>query len=189
MRGGLRALLLATLLAWASCTPSPEPAYYRLSEVSGAAVATAARGPVVLHPVTLAEYLDRSEIVRVDGGRLQISVAEQWGEPLGGMVNRVLGRDLTQRLGGRTVVASGSLAVEADTVIDVDLQRLDVEPGNVTLAAQVAIQEGQPRRPKAIRSIAVTEPVGEAGTSAAVAAMSRALGKAADQIAQLVAAK
>ena len=181
--------VLALLGLFASCA-SPEPTYYRLTEVAGAPVrSAAAKGPILVRQVMLAGYLDRAEIVRSQGDRLLISPSEQWGEPLGDVVNRVLTSDLAKRMSGRTVVQGGRLDVDADTVVEVDMRRFDAEPETVTLAAEIAIQEGHPRRLKATKSIAVREPIANASTGAVVDAMSQALGKAADQIAELVAAR
>src|SRR3982751_6733481 len=90
-----RSLLL--LLALAGCR-SPNPDLYSLVVPPGPALPG---GPklVALREVSLAGYLDRQAIVRsAEDYRLTVSENDWWGEPLGGMLTRVLAEALAQRL-------------------------------------------------------------------------------------------
>ena len=181
-----RTLLLAALLL-ASCR-SPEPSFFTLAAVRG----TAQRGGpalVELRRPGIAGYLDRSEIVRANSPyQLQMQSGERWGEPFADMVARVLAEDLSSRLPGTSVFTStGSISANAGATVELDLQKLDAGPsGQVQLLGQVAVTRGRAlgaSRAETIR-LAVT-PAGNT-TSDYVAAMSVALGQAADEIAALL---
>lgn len=174
---------LGLLLAPAACS-SPEPDYHRLVAVPGAPARAAAR-VVELRRVGVPGYLDRSEIVRAGpGSRLEVLRNVRWGEPLGGMVSRVLAENLAQRLPGSTVLAdAGAIRLAADATIETELQRFEADPsGAVELAAQVAFRFG-PGRPGVARSFRFSVPVEGQGPPAMAAAMSGAVGRLADAIA------
>lgn len=141
-------VLLGLLLAGCASTPLN---YYTVAFVAG----TPQRSlPLVieLRRVGVAAYLDRPEIVRSPTAyRLQVSDGERWAEPLGRMLERVFAEDLVQRLPGASVFAeSGRISAEADRVIELDIQRLDVdEAGNVVLVAQLAVRRDGRSRPVA----------------------------------------
>ena len=182
---GRAALGLGALLA--GCA-SAEPDYYRLTPVPGAPRRTGG-GTVKLRRVGLPGYLDRPEIVRAGaGGRLDVAGGARWAEPLGEMVERVLAENLGQRLPGRTVFgAGGSLSADGDRTVEVELRRFEADAaGMVELAAQVALLLGRGGS-GAPRGLRATGPVGGAGTAAVVAAMSDALGRLSDQLADLLA--
>src|SRR6059058_3138553 len=76
----------------------------------------AACGPSVvqLREIGLARYLDRREIVRSsDGNRLELARNDWWGEPLGGLLARVLVVGLSQRLPQSNIYSEGS-AISGD---------------------------------------------------------------------------
>lgn len=184
-----RAVLLIGL-GLAACR-SPEPAYFTLAPVRGVAQKG---GPalVELRRPGIAGYLDRSEIVRANTPyRLQLASGERWGEPFGDMVARVLAEDLNARLPGTTVfTAAGAISADAGGTIEMDIQRFDMDAtGQVRFLAQVVVRRARDRAAAKARQVAVT--VAPAGTSTAdlVAAMSRALGEAADQIAAMLRAR
>src|SRR5258707_13511336 len=93
------ALLVASgsLAALAACS-SPSPALYTIAPVSGA-VQTGGPKVVALQQISLARYLERSQIVRSSGNyRLDVMSNDWWGEPLGAMLGRGLIEELGQRL-------------------------------------------------------------------------------------------
>src|SRR6266850_1835296 len=92
------ALPLLAPLALDACSSSPNPNYYSVAVRSGP---TFPGGPkiVLLKDIGLASYLDRREIVRSsESYKLDIRANDWWGEPLGGLLGRVLAVELSQRL-------------------------------------------------------------------------------------------
>ena len=177
-------LVLAALLL-ASCR-SPEPSYYTLAPAPGLARSGAPK-LVELRRPGIAGYLDRPEIVRSNTDyRLQINGGERWAEPFGDMTARVLAEDLQRRLPGTSVfTSSGAISAETGAKVELDLQRFNADPsGQVQLLAQVAITRGG-GNPRA-RTIRVTTRPAGPSTADYVAALSQALGQAADQIATLL---
>lgn len=181
-----RRAALGAVTALAACR-SPEPNLYTIVAVPG----DARRGgpqSISLREVSLAQYLDRQSIVRsaVDY-RLELSSNDWWGEPVAGMVTRVLAENLSQRLPGSTVVQTGgAITVPSQAVVEVNLQRLGITaPGTLTLAAQAAVNLRDGRR-HAARNVTFTVPVEGSTTSAFVAAASAALGRLADAIAGML---
>ena len=106
--------------------------------------------PVVqLRDIGLASYLDRREIVRSsDGYRLDVLANDWWGEPLGGMLGRVLVVGLSQRLPGTTSTPRAARSRPTPTaILAVNIQRLDVDQaGTLQLLAQAAVEFNRPRR-------------------------------------------
>ena len=183
----MKTLVLAAGLLLAACS-SPEPTYYTLASVRGAAQG-GAPSLVELRRPGLAGYLDRPEIVRANTQyQLRVTGGERWGEPFGDLVSRVLAEDLNQRLPGTSVFSSnGAISADAGATIEIDVQRFDSDPtGRVQLLAQVAVSRGRSRANAATKSIQITTVPASASTSDYVAAMSNALGQAADQIAAVL---
>jgi uncharacterized lipoprotein YmbA len=174
-------------LALSGCASSPTPDLYTLAAQPGTVVPTR-RLSLELRRVGLAGYLDRPEIVHgtIDY-RLRVNDGDRWGEPLGGMLDRVLTEDLVQRLPQAAVFAeSGAISTHPDTVLEIDIQRLDADgQGMLVLLSQVAVRpDGQAATASTIRT---TTPIAAATTRAQVAAMSTAIAGLADRIAAIVA--
>ena len=112
-------------VALAACS-SPTPVLYTIAPVSGAVQSS---GPkvVALQQISLARYLERSQIVRSsENYRLDVMSNDWWGEPLGAMLSRVLVEELGQRLPQSTVIGeSGALTASPDATIELNVQRLD----------------------------------------------------------------
>lgn len=182
-RGALGALALL-----AACR-SPEPVLYTLVAVPG----TPRRGrprSVAVRDATIAGYLDRLPIVRsAESYRLEVSGNDWWGEPLAGMLTRVLVEDLAQRLPGSSVFASGgAISAPAEAVVEVSLLRLGLgAPDTLVLTAQLAVSRKEPRGAVATRTESVTVPVAGGRTQDFVAAASAAVGRLADAAAAMLA--
>lgn len=183
-RRGLAGLGLALL---AGCGGSPEPAFYTLAAVPGAARPVV--GSLELRRVALAGYLDRAAIVRASVGfRLEVATNERWGEPLDRLIGRILAENLAQRLSGATLVQEGAAtSLDTDLVVEVDVQRLDADvAGRVLLLAQIAVR---PRRGGGAGNVRTHRseivPPGP-GTPGFAAAVSAAVGELADAIAAAV---
>jgi uncharacterized lipoprotein YmbA len=166
------------------CT-SPDPAYYNLQPVPGSVVSLPRMVVEVRRP-GLAGYLDRSDIVlkSVDY-RLNVNGQLRWGEPLGDMVGRVLAQNISQRLPGSSVFGeAGAISADADTRLEVDVQRFDEDAsGRVNLVAEVVIERGQTHHPSASFHVDVAAVPPGPGAAALVGTMSGLLGTLADEIA------
>lgn len=175
-RGGL--LLLAALPA--ACA-SPNPTLYVLAPVPGVVRAGAAHN-IALRGISLARYLERSQIVRSsEGYRLAVLSNEWWGEPLDALINRILVQELTQRLPASVVYAdNGAISIPPDATVEINVQRFDLDrAGALLLQAQVAVSGRAPTS----RGVALTVMPADATTAALVAAMSTAIGQLADVVA------
>ena len=180
----LAAILFATALA--ACS-SPDPALYNLAAAPGA-VSVGGPRVVLLHQVSLARYLERSQIVRSsENYRLQVMENDWWGEPLGAMLGRVLAEELGQRLPQTTILSeTGAVSARANATIEVNIERLDEDAaGSLILQAQAAVRYTGQTQPT-LRSFRFSVPPHAAGISGEVAAISVAVGKLADGIAPML---
>jgi len=185
--GRRRLTALALPLLAAACGGSPDPRYYTVVPRPGPALP---RGPkiVLVKDIGLASYLDRREIVRSsEDYKLDIMANDWWGDPLGGMLGRVLVIELTQRLPNSTVYGeSGAITADYNAAVGVNIQRLDADKaGSLILVAQVAAEFNRPRR-LAARSFTFSKPLATPDVPGLVAAISDAMGDLADGIAALL---
>ena len=183
---GRRRLLLALPLLAAACS-SPDPVYYTIATRPGPALPG---GPkvVMIKDIGLASYLDRREIVRsAESYTLDIRANSWWGEPLGGLLGRVVVVELTQRLPGTTVYGeSGAITADYNASVGINIQRLDADKANnLILVAQVAVEFNRPRRMTA-RTFSITKPMATPDTPGLVAAISDAVGELSDGIATML---
>src|SRR5262245_18412331 len=182
--GSLAGLVLA--MALVACA-SPSPVLYTIAPVSGA---VRAGGPkvVALQQISLARYLERSQIVRSsENYRLDVMSNDWWGEPLGAMLSRVLIEDSSQRLQQSVVIGeSGAVTASPDAVIELNMQRLDEDAaGNLVLQAQASVNFKRRKAP-ALRSfrLVVTPPTPD--IPGEVQAVSTAVGQLADGLASML---
>src|SRR5262245_60933091 len=136
--GSLAGLVLA--MALVACA-SPSPVLYTIAPVSGD-VRVGAPKVVALQQISLARYLERSQIVRSsENYRLDVMSNDWWGEPVGAMLSRVLIEELGQRLPQSTVIGeSGAVTASPDATIELNMQRLDQDAaGNLVLQAQASV--------------------------------------------------
>lgn len=122
----LRTSILGALCGTAllGCTHTPVPHYYVLSAAAEPASHGLSSGPRIgLGPVTLPEYLDRPQIVtRVAGGRLELSNAQRWAEPLQASFTRALLTNLERDLPNLDIVVHpwrSSLSIARQVQIEV----------------------------------------------------------------------
>jgi uncharacterized lipoprotein YmbA len=181
-RGALGALALL-----AACR-SADPVLYTILPSPGEQRSGGPRA-VLVREVSLARYLDRLPIVRsAEGYLLDVAGNDWWGEPLDGMITRVLVENLSQRLPGSGVYAGGgAISTPTDAAVEVNLQRLGMTaPATLTLTAQIAVGHRDPRRRSVTRTESLTTTVGGGDTRAFVAAASAAVGRLSDAIAALL---
>jgi uncharacterized lipoprotein YmbA len=181
-------LLLMAGPAFVDACTSPNPALYTLAPVSGT---PQSGGPpvVVLHQIAVARYLERPEIVRSsEDYRLAVMANSTWGEPLAPMIGRVLTEDLSQRLPGTTVIdTNGAITAQADASLEVSIKRMDIDATRALgFAAQAAVVFTNSRNGEAIRTVRTSVPLASPATSEEVRAISIALGRLADEIADML---
>jgi len=180
----MRGFWLICLLLLVGCA-SPNPVLYTLAVVPGA-VLTGAPHAIQVRRIGLAGYLDRPGIVRSTSDyQLQIANDDRWGEPLGGLLLRVLDQDLAQRLPGSSVYSdSGAISADPDAVVEIDLQRFDANAkGTIIISAQASVRPGDHSDRAQTRPIRLEVTPRSGATSDYVAALSQGLGQIADIIA------
>jgi uncharacterized lipoprotein YmbA len=185
---GRRRLLALTLpVLAAACGTSADPALYTIAVKPGPVLP--AGPPVVqLREISLARYLDRREIVRSsDGTRLEVARNDWWGEPLGGLLARVLVVGLSQRLPQSNIYSEGSaISGDPNAVLAVNIQRLDVDQsGTLELLAQAAVEFNRPKR-SAARTYRITRTLPAATVAGQVTAISDAVAELTDGLAALL---
>jgi uncharacterized protein len=186
-RSLLRAAASLAVALTAACS-SPEPVLYTMAAAPGAAQM---RGPrvVLVQPVAVAHFLERSQIVRSsEDYKLAVMSNDWWGEPLASMLNRVLIEELSQRLPQSTVIAeNGAVSARPDATVELNILRLDEDSaGNLVLQAQASVRATGNKEPLLHTfhfSVAPPSP----GVPGEVAAISTAVGRLADGLAAMLA--
>ena len=185
-RRWLTVLGLAATLAGCS---SPNPILYTIAPVPGT---QQSGGPkvVVLQPIGLDRYLERSQIVRSsENYRLDVMSNDWWGEPLGAMLGRVLVSELSQRLPSSPVISeNGAVSASPDATVALNVQRLDEDASGILVLEAQAGVTFKARGAPALRSFRITVPPPTSGTPGEVAAISSAVGQLADGLAAMVVA-
>jgi uncharacterized lipoprotein YmbA len=182
-----RVVAAIALTVVASCA-SPNPTLYTLSVVPAHAPSN---GPAVIsvREVSIAGYLERSEIVRsVNNNRIDVLANQWWGEPLAPMLSRVLVEDLSQRLPGSVVFGeNGAINTTAAVSIEVNIERMDATgPQSVALVAHVAINFANSKGRQVLRTVRLQAQAPASDVAGEVAAMSAAVGQLADGIVDLL---
>jgi uncharacterized lipoprotein YmbA len=183
MSGARRHCRLAVLglLAGIAACSSPSPVLYTIAPVQGP-VQPGGPKVIVLQQISTAHYLERSQIVRSsENYRLDVMSNDWWGEPLSGMLSRVLTEELGQRLPQSTVIGeTGAVSASPDATVELNVQRLDEDAsGNVILQAQASVSfKGRPGPVLRSFRFVVTPPA--ADIQGEVTAISSALGQLAD---------
>lgn len=181
-----RWVTLTGLVALGACT-SPNPTLYTLASVPGEVLSGAPR-TIELRAISLARYLERSQIVRSsDDYRLDVLSNEWWGEPLDSMMGRIIQQNLTQRLPGATVFSeNGAISSVPEAMLGVGVQRMDLNRGGqVLLIAQLSVS----RRGTTAQTVTLEVRPASAATPDLVAAMSTAIGQLTDQAALMLTAR
>ena len=161
---------------------------YTIAPVQGQ-VLNGAPKVIALQQISIARYLERSQIVRSsENYRLDVMSNDWWGEPLGAMLSRVLVEELSQRLPQSTVIAeSGAVTASPDATIELNVQRLDEDAsGNLILQAQASV-DFKGRGAPVLRSFRLAVPPPAPGVPGEVTAISTAVGQLADGLASMLA--
>ena len=185
-----RAALLGALgfaVVLGACS-SPDPLLYTIAPVNGP---TKIGGPkvVVIERVQVANYLDRSQIVRSsEDYRVDLKSNDWWAEALASMLRRMVQQELAQRLPQSAVLSeTGAVTASPDATIDLDFQRLDQDrSGAVVLQAQASVSFKGSRTPT-LRSFRLSVPSPSPDVKGEVSAISTAVGQLADALATMLA--
>ena len=185
--------VLAVVGLLAGCTATQPTSFYTLAPVTGQGVEKrAADGLVIgLGPITLPQYLDRPGIVTREGAnQMRLAELHQWAEPLEPLLTRIMAEDLYALLDASDVIPIPQRGdVPLDRVVEVDIGRFDADAaGHVVLDARWRVYQGDNETLLASGRSQVTEqgaPVPD--YTAIVAAMSRAVGQASEEIARAIA--
>lgn len=188
----MRSVAIALIVVLAGCASSPPTRFYTLDPIM-----PAGQGPVStpltlqVASVHLPAVLDRQEMVRESAPEtLQLSDRNRWGAPLGGMMRRVLSQDLAARLPAGAVLGPDASPPAGAKVLVVDVLRFDAGPsGTVALEGSWTLFAAGSDRALLTRPIrlASSSPVRSYHDQAI--AMSRLLGRLADQIAESLGAQ
>lgn len=194
MRGSIQligALCLALSLGAINGCGSTKPSrFYALTSVPEALTSRPADGPAIgVGPVRVAEYLDRSHIVRDKGSNeLELDDFNRWIEPLDGNITRVLGLNLS------AMVPTGELhrfpwrqATAIDFQVVVNIIRFHANTDNeILLTASWSLLDGRGQTvvPSNLTVLAVQAADAEY-TSLAIA-MSEALARLSREIAEAI---
>jgi hypothetical protein len=142
--------------------------------------------PLQVGDVALPGTLDRAALViQGPGPQINVSDRDRWAAPLDELVRRTLTEDLRARLGTGRVIAPGDPAPSGGVrrvVLTVERFSADTA-GHVVLSADWTLAVGDPPKAAAIRHVRLEENAGSTSGAAVASAMSRALGRLADQIA------
>jgi uncharacterized protein len=177
-------LLLAAALA--ACS-SPSPVLYTIAPAQGR-VQSGGPKVIALQQISMARFLERSEIVRSsENYRLDVMSNDWWGEPLGAMLSRVLIEELSQRLPQSTVFSeSGAVTASPDATIELNIQRLDEDgSGNLVLQAQASVDLKRRSGP-VLRNFRFVVTPPSADVQGEVTAISTAVGQLADGLATML---
>jgi hypothetical protein len=127
-----RLLVVIALAAVAiACASSPEPRYFRLTALAEPTKTSSSLGDraVIIGPFQLAEYLDRPQIVMLDGANaVTVADYQRWAEPLDANFQSVVAANV-----GRLLVSDRVLEFPAQTIVKAErrvtgrISRLDVD--------------------------------------------------------------
>ena len=171
-------LLLMTFMACASNAPSR---FYVLSSLTGTGgepeTASDKRQVTIgVRPVELPAYLDRQQIVtRVSANELHLAGFDEWAEPLGDNLTRVLMENLSILLPTDSFIILHTRGPEpADYQVQVEVIRFDGSlAGHASLLARWTILREDDKKIFLTRKSAFKEAAGGPGYKALVAAQSR----------------
>lgn len=191
----LAALLPALFLSACTGTSAPTQFYTLATTIEPAGAPKAPVGKklsIGVGPVTLADYLDRPQIV-VRGSAYKVSLADfdQWAGPLDTGLPTVLVGDMAALMPQDDVVMVPQPFVTAlDYQLRINVSRFDIDgAGNAVTEAQWQVYDVKQSAVVATQNSVLREPAGAGtGTEAGVAALSRTLGTLSREMAKAIAA-
>lgn len=139
----LRCLSLIALASLNGCGTTPAAKFYLLeaSQPANAPLADAT-AIVVMAPVRIPRYLDRSQIVSADGHNgYQLSELNRWAEGLDHNITRVLQQDLSQLVPATVLLSAPAETSTLKLTVTILEFHVDAE-GQASLKAQWQISRG-----------------------------------------------
>jgi uncharacterized lipoprotein YmbA len=186
---------LAAGLLLAGCAETPPTRFYTLSSVLAAPGETGAEAgrdlAIGIGAVTLPEYLNRPQLVtRLGSNRVGLSDFDSWIEPLQGLFARTLAENLALLLDTDDVLTLPQRRpFRPDYQVEVEVTRFDADAaGNAVLDARWWVLGARGESELHSARTTLVEPVPADDRSAAVAALSQALGALSREIADVIAA-
>ncbi len=193
----IAAALTAAVIGLTACASSPPTQFYSLAPVSAQSPARQS-DPAASHAMALRvaavhipPMLDRREVVRRGAGdRLEISGERRWGAPFDEMVQQVLTQNLVERLPPGTVVLPLGPAPSGTASVVVDLLQFQSDAGGtVVLQGSWSLLPAGQSSPALVRDFRYEDSASAQNFEDEAAAMSRLLGRLADDIASRAAEK
>ena len=189
----LAALLPALLLA--ACVGSSAPTqFYTLATTveAGAKAPVGKKLSIGVGPLTLADYLDRPQIIVRDSAyKVSLTTFDQWAGPLDTGLPTVLVGDLAALMPQDDVVmVPQPFVTPLDYQLRINISRFDIDgAGNAMTEAQWQVYDVKKGMVVATQNSVLREAAGTGtGTEAGVAALSRTLGALSREMAKAVAA-
>jgi uncharacterized protein len=185
----MRIRAIATLtagLALTACGSSPPTHFFTLKPVAAQdRLNTKPPFPIQVDAVHIPAVLDRTEIVRQNASNgLSISDQDRWGAPFGEMARNVLARDLTWRLPPGAIILPDAPAPPTASHLVVTLATFTEDADRrVRLVGSWSLLHGQPARMILNRDLNLETEVAGNDAGSQADAMSKLLGRLADQIA------
>ena len=191
----LRSLFLLGACAFtAGCSilaPLPDPSRFFVLEAVAPVDAAPDQGTgpasIGVGPIHLPDYLvDRHEMVtRLSGTEVAPSRIDHWAEPLDDSIPRILGLDLSSRLGThRMVFYPWYRGEEPDYQVAVDFQRFERDTdGNAALVARFEVRGLRGARRTLFRETRASRTPATADSAALAAALSETLAELSRDIA------
>ena len=184
-------LMSAVLLGGCSTQPSQKTLFYRLDLPVASAQQTteptktvSAQPLIGIGPVTLANYLDRPQIIRrLSPYQLELDDFHHWAGKLQDNITLVLVDALQSNLGADKVVGyPWHRAVKPAYELSLNVDRLDAQQEQLLLQVRWTLIDGREGRLIDLHQANITEPVQGSGAEAQVAAASRAVKRLAEQL-------
>ena len=179
-------VLLLMFALVAGCRSSPPKRFYVLDAVPAQQRSTAGlESDVQVAAVNIPASLDRQEMVRESSpGTLEISDVNRWGAPLDDMTQNVLTQDLVERLPVGKVIPPRIAPAPKTYEITVDILQFGViTQAEVRLRGGWSLYRVGSDAPLLDRNVEFSEQPATADYAGQAQAMSRLLGKLADDIA------
>lgn len=188
------AILLPALFLSACAGSSAPTQFYTLAptvEAGGAPKAPAGKKlSIGVGPVTLADYLDRPQIVvRGSAYKVSLTTFDQWAGPLDTGLPTVLVGNLAALLPQDDVVmVPQPFLTPLDYQVRINVSRFDIDgAGNAVTEAQWQVFDVKKNTIVATQNSVLREPAGAGtGTEAGVAALSRTLGTLSREMAKAI---
>ncbi|HID44412.1 MAG TPA: membrane integrity-associated transporter subunit PqiC [Chromatiaceae bacterium] len=188
----MKTLLIVLMMLLGGCAmQSPSSQFYVLSARAPVSHPVASGLLLGVGPVNLADYLDRSQIVRRDSNvRLRMDEFNRWAGDHGKNITVVLAENLANILGVEGVIPyPWSSSLDLDYQVLLDISRFDAKAGNlVVLDAQWQLFRKRPREQLLqVKRSHIETRAADSSHDAQVEAQSQALAKLATIIAAAVA--